>query len=57
MGLSSYASGDLAGAQKWFQAAVDDREAPAGLRERSEIMLNLIRSQTSADTTKGGEAQ
>lgn len=55
MGLAHYKAGDLEEARKWFQQAVDDRQAPADLANRGRIMLTLIQGElkSASDTTSG----
>ncbi len=59
MGLANYKSGDLDEARKWFQQAVDDRQAPANLANRSRLMLALIQGEsktTLPDASSSGGA-
>ena len=45
LGLAYYRADDLDRAFAQFSAVVDDGEAPAGVRQRSEVMLDVIASQ------------
>jgi hypothetical protein len=42
LGLSAWKAKDLTNAAKWYQAAITDRDVPGPLRQRAQIMLQLI---------------
>lgn len=42
LGLSAYKAKDMTAASKWFQDAAADPNVPTGLRQRAELMLQLI---------------
>lgn len=48
LGLAAYRDGDHAGATEWFDRILGDRETPAGMRARAELMLNLMASDGAA---------
>ena len=45
LGLAYYRAGELQRAFDQFVAVVDDAEAPAGVRQRSELLLDVIASK------------
>lgn len=48
LGLSAWKAKDLANAAKWYQAVITDKDVPAALRQRAELMLQLIASDQPA---------
>jgi hypothetical protein len=42
LALSAWRNGDSAASREWMQAATDDPEAPAGLRQRMEVLAALL---------------
>jgi hypothetical protein len=42
LALSAWRNGDGAAARKWAEAAVDDPEAPQGIRSRVEVLNSLL---------------
>jgi hypothetical protein len=42
LGLAAWKAKDMTTAAKWFQAAITDKDVPAGLRQRADVMLQLI---------------
>ncbi|MHB2169251.1 tetratricopeptide repeat protein [Alsobacter sp. R-9] len=44
LGLAALKAGDYEGAGKWFDAIVTDREAPASLRQRADLLLAIVRA-------------
>ncbi|CAM5766203.1 hypothetical protein LMIY3S_01742 [Labrys miyagiensis] len=42
LGLSAWKAKDLTNAAKWYQAIITDKDVPASLRQRAEMMLQLI---------------
>ncbi|MDQ0393549.1 tetratricopeptide repeat protein [Labrys monachus] len=44
LGLAAWKAKDLANASKWYQAVITDRDVPAALRQRADVMLQLIAS-------------
>jgi hypothetical protein len=44
LGVAAWKAKDYATASKWFEAAVGDKDVPAPLRQRAELMLQLIAS-------------
>jgi hypothetical protein len=48
LGLSAWKAKDLANASKWYQAVITDKDVPPALRQRAELMLQLIASDQPA---------
>lgn len=48
LGLSAWKAKDLANASKWYQAVITDKDVPADLRQRADLMLQLIASDQPA---------
>lgn len=44
LGLSAFRSGDWAEARRWFEALVSDAEAPPQMRQRADLVLDVIGS-------------
>jgi hypothetical protein len=42
LGLAAWKAKDLTNATKWYQAAITDKDVPGGLRQRADLMLQLI---------------
>jgi hypothetical protein len=42
LGLSAYRAKDLASASKWYEALSTDRDVPEAMRQRADMMLQLI---------------
>lgn len=63
LGLSAYQNGDLKAAEDQFSALLVDAGTPRNMRDRANVMLALILSQTAtapktkADDTKAGDAK
>jgi hypothetical protein len=57
LGLAAWRTGDFAAARKYFEDIVNDQESANDLRQRSQLMLTLIRARlgeaapATADTT------
>lgn len=49
LGLSAWKAGDMERAAGFFQEAAADGEAPAGLRTRADLMLEVIAGQSDVD--------
>ena len=54
LGLAYYKARDLQSAFEQFSAVVEDSEAPQGVRERSQLMLQMIASQGGPRRSAGG---
>lgn len=48
LGLASYKSADLASAKRYFESLITDPEAPAGMRNRGNLMLTLLAGESPA---------
>jgi hypothetical protein len=48
LGLAAWKAKDLANASKWYQAVITDKDVPANLRQRANMMLQLIASDQPA---------
>ncbi|WP_454813957.1 tetratricopeptide repeat protein [Labrys neptuniae] len=48
LGLAAWKAKDLANASKWYQAVITDKDVPQALRQRAELMLQLIASDQPA---------
>ena len=48
LGLSAYKAGKKAEAEALYREIVSDGEAPAGIRQRAEVMLTLLLEQSKA---------
>ncbi|MDT3379158.1 tetratricopeptide repeat protein [Labrys portucalensis] len=48
LGLAAWKAKDLANASKWYQAVITDKDVPPALRQRAELMLQLIASDQPA---------
>ena len=44
LGLSALKAGDYEAAGKWFDAIITDRDAPASLRQRADLLLAIVRA-------------
>ncbi|MCP4937481.1 MAG: tetratricopeptide repeat protein [bacterium] len=55
LGLSSFRAGNMASAETYYSQVLSDRAAPAGLRQRAEMMLSLI-VEATAEQSKDSAA-
>jgi hypothetical protein len=53
LGLAAYKAGDFAKARQWFQAIVDDQQAPRNVANRAQMMLANIDASGKAPQAKG----
>ena len=53
LGLSAYRAGDFVKARQWFQAVVDDADAPRNIANRAQMMLDIITASGKAPVAKG----
>ena len=50
LGLAAWRTGDFAAARKYFEDIVNDQESASDLRQRSQLMLTLIRARLGEAT-------
>lgn len=53
LGLAAYKAGDYAKARQWFQAIVDDQQAPRNVANRAQMMLANIAASGKAPQAQG----
>jgi hypothetical protein len=53
LGLAAYKQGDFVKARQWFQAIIDDAEAPRNVANRAQMMLDIITASGKAPQAQG----